>query len=163
MNTDYNWTCWKLTLDLVNSLKFVNAFFTLWKFQTASTLSTFVINILLIKICHHYLWRATECGPFMGLIILIFNQSGVTDPFISRLNLPLKSCICKHPGFGTLIPMMVISEDQWHSHLLPSVWQWSCHFLFLRRRLRSTACEANALHLRHRGGLSSLFVYDFYK
>ena len=28
--------------------------------------------------------------------------------------------------------IMVISEDQWHSHLLPSVWQWSCHYLFLR-------------------------------
>ena len=22
---------------------------------------------------------------------------------------------------------IVISEDLWHSHLLPSVWQWSCH------------------------------------
>ena len=30
--------------------------------------------------------------------------------------------------------IMVISEDQWHSHLLPSVWQWSCHYLFLRHR-----------------------------
>ena len=27
---------------------------------------------------------------------------------------------------------IVISEDLWHSHLLPSVWQWSCHYLFLR-------------------------------
>ena len=25
---------------------------------------------------------------------------------------------------------MVISEDPWHSHLLLSVWQWSCHFQF---------------------------------
>ena len=34
--------------------------------------------------------------------------------------------------------IMVISEDPWHSsHLLPSVWQWSCHNLFLR--LRSVA------------------------
>ena len=32
---------------------------------------------------------------------------------------------------------MVISEDPWHSHLLPSVWQWSCHYLCLR--LRSVA------------------------
>ena len=27
---------------------------------------------------------------------------------------------------------MVISEDPWHSHLLPSVWQWISHYLFLR-------------------------------
>ena len=25
--------------------------------------------------------------------------------------------------------IMVISEDPWHSHLLPSVWKWSCHYL----------------------------------
>ena len=29
---------------------------------------------------------------------------------------------------------MVISEDPWHSHLLQSVWKWSCHYLFLRLR-----------------------------
>ena len=28
--------------------------------------------------------------------------------------------------------IMVISEDPWNSHLLPSIWQWSCHYLFLR-------------------------------
>ena len=33
--------------------------------------------------------------------------------------------------------IMVISEDPRHPHLLPSVWQWSCHYLFLR--LRSVA------------------------
>ena len=30
--------------------------------------------------------------------------------------------------------MMVISEVPWTSHLLASVWQWSCHYLFLRLR-----------------------------
>ena len=25
----------------------------------------------------------------------------------------------------------VISKVLWHSHLLPSIWQWSCHYLFL--------------------------------
>ena len=33
--------------------------------------------------------------------------------------------------------IMVIFEDPWHSQLLPSVWQWSCHYLFLR--LKSVA------------------------
>ena len=27
-----------------------------------------------------------------------------------------------------------ITGDPWHSHLLRSVWQWSCHYLFLRLR-----------------------------
>ena len=37
---------------------------------------------------------------------------------------------------GTSV-LMAISKDPWHSHLLPSVWQWNCHYLFLR--LRSVA------------------------
>ena len=35
-------------------------------------------------------------------------------------------CDTEHPF------IMVISEDPWHSHLLPSVYQWNCHFQFLR-------------------------------
>ena len=27
---------------------------------------------------------------------------------------------------------MAISEDLWHSHLLPSVWPWGCHYLSQR-------------------------------
>ena len=27
---------------------------------------------------------------------------------------------------------MVMSEDPWHSHVLPSVWQWRCNYLFSR-------------------------------
>ena len=36
-----------------------------------------------------------------------------------------------HTYYDTVHPfIMVISEDPWHSHQLPSVWQWSCHYLF---------------------------------
>ena len=38
-----------------------------------------------------------------------------------------------HTYCDTDLPfIMVISEDPCHSHLLPSVWQRSCHYLFLR-------------------------------
>ena len=49
---------------------------------------------------------------------------------------------------------MLISEDSWHSHLMPSVWQWSRHYLFWRLRyvavgirtsIQPSACGANAL------------------
>ena len=30
--------------------------------------------------------------------------------------------------------IMVICEDPWHSHLMSSVWQWSCYYLFYRLR-----------------------------
>ena len=47
--------------------------------------------------------------------------------------------------------IMVISEDPWHSNLFSSVWQRSCHYLFLRlgsvaaSNTQPSACEANAL------------------
>ena len=30
--------------------------------------------------------------------------------------------------------IMVISQDSWQSHIMPSVWQCNCHYLFLRRK-----------------------------
>ena len=54
------------------------------------------------------------------------------------------SCDTGHPF------IMVISEDPWHSHLMPIVWHWSCHYLFLRLSyvagIRTpSACGANTL------------------
>ena len=43
--------------------------------------------------------------------------------------------------------IMVISEDPWHSCLLPSVWQWSCHYLFLQ--LRSVVAGIRTPNLPH--------------
>ena len=43
-----------------------------------------------------------------------------------------------HSYYDTDLPfIIVVSKDLWHSHLLPSGWQWSCHYLFLR--LKSVA------------------------
>ena len=46
---------------------------------------------------------------------------------------------------------MVLSQDPWHSHLLRSVWQWSCHYLFLR--LRSVPTGDRTPIFRMRDGL----------
>ena len=68
--------------------------------------------------------------------------------------------------------ILVISEDPWHSHLLPSVWQWICHSMFLQqmsvaagiwtpsfpyaRSMRGVCSH----RLRHRVGCSKLkYVY----
>ena len=51
----------------------------------------------------------------------------------------------------------VISEDPWHSHILPSVCQWSLKDFDLSRpgiEPRSPACDANALSLR--GGVTNI-------
>ena len=49
---------------------------------------------------------------------------------------------------------MVICEDPWHSHLLPSVWQWNCYYLFLR--LRSVAAGFRTLNLALAGQMLEL-------
>ena len=51
----------------------------------------------------------------------------------ARHLLPLSSegSLARHTYCDTGYPfIMVISEDPWHSHLMPSVWQRSCHYLF---------------------------------
>ena len=63
--------------------------------------------------------------------------------------------------------IMVISEDPWHSHLLPSVWKWSCRYLFLRLSLSRLGFEHPTFCLRgesssplhHRRGWSALFIH----
>ena len=50
--------------------------------------------------------------------------------------------------------IMVISEDPWHSHLLPSLWQWSCHYLFLWQVCRYRGLNPDLLHARR-----TLYLY----
>ena len=94
---------------------------------------------------HHCRWRAANYDLY------------------ARDSWPLSSegPLTCHTYYDTGLPfIIVISEDLWHAHLLPSVWQWSCHYIFYDSGLsrpgiepRSPACEANALPIRHRGGV----------
>ena len=48
-------------------------------------------------------------------------------------SLSSEGSLASHTSYDTGHPfIMFISEDPWYSHQLPSVWQWSCHFLVLR-------------------------------
>ena len=74
----------------------------------------------------------------------------------ARHSWPLSSegSLTCHTHCDTGLPfIIVISEDPWHSHLLPSVWQWSCHYLFLR--LRSVATGDRTPISRMRGERST--------
>ena len=71
-----------------------------------------------------------------------------TWPFSSEGSLVCNTyCDTGHPF------IMVISEDPWHSHPIPSVWQWSCHYLFLKTWIcrgwdlnaQPSTCRANAV------------------
>ena len=81
-----------------------------------------------------------------GLQILTYTwHSGCSEGYLACNTY----CDTSHPF------IMVISEDPWHSHILPSVWQWSCHYVpicfydlglwHLGFNTHDTACGANAL------------------
>ena len=79
-------------------------------------------NISLIWRRHHYRWRVANFDLYARHLWPLSSES---------------SLAC-HTYWDTGHPfIMAISADPWHSHLLPSVWQWSCHYLFIR--LRSVA------------------------
>ena len=67
---------------------------------------------------HHCLWRAANVDLCLGLMAI--KQGG----FFSM----------PHLLWHWASVYNVQPEDPWHPHLLPSVWQWSCHYLFLRLR-----------------------------
>ena len=89
-----------------------------------------------------HLWRLFVCLFVLFVWSLSHSQQygdvtiagkGLQILTYARHSWPLSnegSLIC-HTHCDTGLPfIMVISEDPWHSHLLPSVWQWSCHYLF---------------------------------
>ena len=81
----------------------------------------------------------------------------------ARHSWPLSSegSLTCHTYCDTGLPFkMVISEDPWHSHLLPSVWRWSCHYLFLR--LRSVATGDRTPISRMRGDLYATAAVSLY-
>ena len=78
------------------------------------------------------------------------------------------SLVC-HTYCDTGFPfIMVISEEPWYSHLLPSVLQWSCHYLFLRVRSVEAGIRtpnlplAGANALTHRPPPRSLWTLIFH-
>ena len=80
---------------------------------------------------HNYRWRAVFSLPMLYSWQLSSDGSSACHTY----------CDIRHPL------IMVIFEDPWHSHLMPSIWQWSCHYLLWR--LRSVAAGIQTHTLAH--------------
>ena len=111
-----------------------------WK---SSIVSSYVIIVLLNHRTH-----LSEIRPYENLlpewlfiqgfsshsrIFLSFGDETITNLTYARHSWPLRSesSLACHTYCDTGRPfIMIISEDPWHLHLLPNVWQWSCHYLF---------------------------------
>ena len=92
-------------------------------------------NFSLIWRRHHYI---------AGEVLQSLTYAQRSWPLSSEGSLACQTyCDTGHPF------IMVIFEDPWHSHLLPNVWQWSCHYLLFR--LRSVATGGRTPISRTRG------------
>ena len=110
---------------------------------SASQDSEYYFFLFHSNIIHSY-WDVTITGEELQILTY------------ARHSWPLSSegSIACHTYCDTGLPfIMVISEDLWHSHLSPSVWQWNCHYLFLR--LRSVATWDRTPISRTRGERST--------
>ena len=88
-------------------------------------------NVSLIWRRHHYRWRAAN-----------FDLCSVW-PLSSKGSLACDTFCDTGHSF-----IMVILEDPWHSHLLPSVWKWSCHYMFSDLGLLRLGFEHQKFRLR---------------
>ena len=75
-------------------------------------------NFSLIWKRHHYRWWTTNFDLYLPLM-------AIENWWLFMYH---TCCDTGQPFF------IVISDDPWHSRLLPSVWQWSCHYLLKRLR-----------------------------
>ena len=97
----------------------------------------YAIKLKIIKWIFHSYWDVAITGE--ELLILTYTRQ------LGFLNVP-------HLLRHVISVYKVISEDPWHSHLLPSVWQWNCQCLFERlgsnaariRKKQPYACQSNA-------------------
>ena len=100
-----------------------------WQVETGQT------KVFCLLIC---LWSHSRIFHSYGDVTIA--GEGLQILTYGRHSLPLSSegSLTCHTYCETgLLFIMVISEDPWHSYLLPSAWQWSCHDLI--KRLMSVA------------------------
>ena len=90
-----------------------------------------LVNFSLILKCHHCRWSLTYARHSW---LLSWEGSLGCHTY----------CDTGHPF------ITVFSEDPWQSHLLPNIWQWSCHNLFLLKlNLRSVVAGIRTPNLPH--------------
>ena len=105
----------------------------LFYFQTASQILLYVCGFNIIDYIM-LIWNFSSNSrnfrsfgnvPIAGEGMQIFTYARHLWPLSSEDSLSYHSyCETGHPF------ILVISEDQWHSHLMPTAWQWSRHYLF---------------------------------
>ena len=107
----------------------------------------FFVHFHHVDVCLVWMYRPTrECFTHVKTSPLPVKNDkfgNLCSALISKGSLVCYTyCDKEHPF------IMAISEDPWHSHLLPSFWQWSCHYLFLRFRSVAAGIRALIFHMR---------------
>ena len=112
--------------DTINRLQVVEHLFKFW-FEKRGDL--FVCLFIRSSSSHSRIFQSYGDVTTTGERLQILTYARHSCPLRSECSLACHTyCDTGHPF------IMVISEDPRHSHLLPSVWQWRCPYLFLRLR-----------------------------
>ena len=118
-----------------------------WKIVNLNKLCLFACVEFIVPLENFSLiWRRHHCRWKLQILIC------------ARHSWPLSSegSLTCHTYCDTGLPFIkVFSEDPWHSNLLSSVWQWSCHYLFLRLRSVATGDQTPISRMRCERSTSS--------
>ena len=97
-------------------------------------------------------WFSSHLRIFHSYGEVIITSEGVQILIYARYSWPLTSegfLVCHTHCDTEHLFILVIFEDPWQSHLLSSVWQRNCHYLFLRlRSVASGIRTPSVLHAR---------------
>ena len=114
----------------------------------------FFTNVLLTGIVCMFIWSLWSHSRIFhsyGNVTIAGEELQILT--YARHSWPLSSegliSLTCHTHWDAGLPfIMVISEDPCHSHLMPSVWQWSCHYVFLRLRSVATGDRTSISRMR---------------
>ena len=149
--TNYKWNnilLWLSHLILNSFLKFIFFFLLISMIIFSSIICLFVCLFVCFVCLFVCLGFSSHSRIFHSYGNVTFTGEGLQILTYARHSWSLSSegSLACHTYFDTGHPfMMVISEDPWHLHVLPSVLHWSCHYLFLR--LRSGAARIRTPNL----------------
>ena len=115
---------------------------TLWRNQFSITQYLFVLGFPSHSRIFHTYWDVFISGEELQIFTYAQHSRSLSVRIFLACHI--------YCAMGHLF-IMVISENPWHSHQLPSIWQWSCLYLFfttkvccgLDSNIQPSACVIN--------------------
>ena len=111
----------------------------------------YLLDITLFVCLCVFVWVLSSTSRIFHSFAVTYGSLQIFTWYVHVLPLSCEGSLACHTYCDTgHLFIMVISKDPWDSHLLPSVWQWSCYYLFLQLRSLATGIRTPNLPLARR-------------